>query len=153
MSASPVAQLVKNPHANAEDSRDVGSIAGLGRSIEKETATHSSILDWRIPWTEEPSRLQSTVLQRVRQLKRLSTHTHRQQAGVPQHPGVFLPLSGCGFLCSEHLLILSLPGEKKSLQLWKKYIYMESCYVPNLVLGNFKHALSFHLVWSLWKTV
>ena len=44
LSASPVAQLVKNPPANAEDSRDVGSIAGLGRSIEKEMATHSSIL-------------------------------------------------------------------------------------------------------------
>ena len=32
---------------------------------EKEMATHSSILIWRIPWTEEPSRLQSIVLQRV----------------------------------------------------------------------------------------
>ena len=29
-------------------------------------ATHSSILDWQIPWTEEPSGLQSTGLQRVR---------------------------------------------------------------------------------------
>ena len=35
-------------------------------SLEKEMATHSSILAWRIPWTEEPSRLQSTGLQRVR---------------------------------------------------------------------------------------
>ena len=55
---------------------------------------------WRIPWTEEPGRLQST------ELKRLSAHTHSQQAWAPQHPGVFLPLPGCGFLCSEHLLIL-----------------------------------------------
>ena len=29
---------------------------GLGRSLEKEMATHFSILDWRIPWTEEPGR-------------------------------------------------------------------------------------------------
>ena len=29
--------------------------------LEKEMATHSSILAWRIPWTEEPGRLQSTV--------------------------------------------------------------------------------------------
>ena len=33
--------------------------------LEKEMATHSSILAWRIPWTEEPDRLQSTSLQRV----------------------------------------------------------------------------------------
>ena len=34
--------------------------------LEEEMATHSSILAWRIPWTEEPSRLQSMGLQRVR---------------------------------------------------------------------------------------
>ena len=33
--------------------------------LEKEMATHSSILAWRIPWTEEPGGLQSTGLQRV----------------------------------------------------------------------------------------
>ena len=34
--------------------------------LEKEKATHSSILAWKIPWTEEPSRLQSKGSQRVR---------------------------------------------------------------------------------------
>ena len=34
--------------------------------LEKEMATHSSILAWRIPWTEEPGRLQTMGLQRVR---------------------------------------------------------------------------------------
>ena len=33
--------------------------------LEKEMSTHSSILAWRIPWTEEPGRLQSMGLQRV----------------------------------------------------------------------------------------
>ena len=33
--------------------------------LEKEMATHSNILSWRIPWTEEPGRLHSTWLQRV----------------------------------------------------------------------------------------
>ena len=33
--------------------------------LEKEMATHSSILAWRIPWTEEPGRLQTMVLQRI----------------------------------------------------------------------------------------
>jgi len=49
-----VAQLVKNPPVNA---RDAGSITGMGRHLEKEMANHSSILAWKIPWIEEPSRL------------------------------------------------------------------------------------------------
>jgi len=46
---------------------DPGSISGLGRiPWEKERATHSSILAWGIPWTEEPSGLQSMGSQRGR---------------------------------------------------------------------------------------
>ena len=40
--------------------------------VEKETATHSSILAWRIPWTKEPSGLSSMGSQRVRPIERLS---------------------------------------------------------------------------------
>ena len=42
-------------------------VQSLGREdpLEKELATHSSILAWRIPWREEPGRLQVTGLQRV----------------------------------------------------------------------------------------
>ena len=39
---------------------------GQENSLEEEMATYSSILAWRIPWTEEPCRLQSTGLQRVK---------------------------------------------------------------------------------------
>ena len=42
---------------------------------EEEMATHSSILAWRIPWTEEPGRLQSVGLQSQTRLKQLSMHT------------------------------------------------------------------------------
>ena len=45
--------------ASAYNAGDPGSIPGWGRSLEKEMATHSSILAWRTPWTEEPGRLQS----------------------------------------------------------------------------------------------
>jgi len=45
---------------------DLSLIPGLGRPLEKGMATHSSILAWRIPWTEEPGRLQSMGSQRVR---------------------------------------------------------------------------------------
>ena len=42
-------------------------VQSLGQEdpLEKEMATHSSILAWRIPWTEKPARLQSIELQRV----------------------------------------------------------------------------------------
>ena len=61
--ASQVVLVVKNLSANARDMRDAGSIPGSGRSLEEGMATHSSILAWRIPWTEEPGGLQSTGLQ------------------------------------------------------------------------------------------
>ena len=44
---------------------DWSPISGLGRSLEKGMATHSSITAWRIPWTAEPDGLQSTGSQRV----------------------------------------------------------------------------------------
>ena len=56
--------MVKNPPANAGDSRDVDSIPRSRRPLEEEMATHSSILAWKIPWTEEFGGLQSTGLQR-----------------------------------------------------------------------------------------
>ena len=45
---------------------DLGSIFGLGDSLEEGMATHTSILAWRIPWTEEPGGLQFMGSQRVR---------------------------------------------------------------------------------------
>ena len=63
--ASQVAPVVKNPPANAGDVRDVGSIPGLEDPLEEEMAAHSSILAWRIPWTEELGRLQSMGSKRV----------------------------------------------------------------------------------------
>ena len=51
---------------NAGDlSGDGGSIPGKEDSLEKEMATHSSILAWTIPWTEEPGGLQSMGSQGV----------------------------------------------------------------------------------------
>ena len=58
--------MVKNLPANVGHSGDVGSSPGLEDPLEKEMAAHSSILAWRIPWTEEPGGLQSMGSQRVR---------------------------------------------------------------------------------------
>ena len=61
--ASLVAQMVKNPPAMQET--QVQSL-GWENPLEKGMAIHSSILAWRIPWTEESGRLQSMGSQRVR---------------------------------------------------------------------------------------
>ena len=67
---------LKNPPANARDIRDGGSIPGLGRSSGGGHATDSSILAWRIPWTEEPGGLRfgPGVAKSWTRLKRLSMH-------------------------------------------------------------------------------
>ena len=52
---------------NAGAVGDVSLIPGWGRSPGEGNGNHSSILSWRIPWTEEPGRLQSVALQRVGQ--------------------------------------------------------------------------------------
>ena len=60
--ASLVAHMVKNLPAIQET-----QVQSLGQEdpLEKKMGTHSSILAWRIPWTEEPGRLQSTRSQRA----------------------------------------------------------------------------------------
>ena len=74
--ASQVALVVKSLPTSAGDVRDVGSIPGPRRSLEKGMATHSSILAWRILWTEEPGGLRSIGLQRVRHNWNDSTWMH-----------------------------------------------------------------------------
>ena len=61
-----MALVVKNLPANAGDIRDMGCILGWEDPLEETMATHSSILAWRIPWTEEPSGLQAIRSQEVR---------------------------------------------------------------------------------------
>ena len=61
--------------------------------LEKEMATHSSILAWKIPWTEEPGGLQSTGSQRVK--TRLSDFTFRP---------IYCPLALCT-VSTHHLTV------------------------------------------------
>ena len=61
-----MALVGKGPPANAGDIRDVGLILDWEDPLEEGMATHSTILAWRIPWTEEPSGLWSIGLQGVR---------------------------------------------------------------------------------------
>ena len=69
----PGASVVKNPPAQQEM-----LVLSLGQedALKEEVATHSSLLVWDIPWTEEPGGLQSVGPQRVNTTQRLN---HRQQ--------------------------------------------------------------------------
>ena len=75
--------MVKNLPANAGDLRDVGSIPGLGRSSGEgngnpvQYSCFNRVLDMRIPWTEEPGRLQSMGLQSWTRLKSLSAYAQK----------------------------------------------------------------------------
>ena len=76
--------MAKNQPANAMQEVGVPSL-GQEDPLEKEMATHPSILAWDIPWAEEPDWLQSVGLQRVRQG---SAHMHARTAEVSD-PGRF----------------------------------------------------------------
>ena len=70
-----MALVVKNLPANAIDRRDTGSTPGSGKFPGEGMTTHSSILAWRVPGTEESGALQSKGSQRVTQLSTHSTDT------------------------------------------------------------------------------
>ena len=55
----PGGSVIKKPPANTGDARGTGSTPASEGPLEGEMATHSSVLAWRIPWTEESGGLQS----------------------------------------------------------------------------------------------
>ena len=57
--------MVKNLPTNAGDIETQVQSLGQEDPLKKGMATHSSVLAWRIPWTEQPGKLQSKGLQRV----------------------------------------------------------------------------------------
>ena len=57
--------MVKNTPTNTGNTRDSSLTLGQEDALEKEIATHSSVLAWRIPWIEEPGELQSIGLQSI----------------------------------------------------------------------------------------
>ena len=80
--------------------------------LEKEMATHSSILAWRLPWTEKPGRLQSMGLQELDMTKRPSIHTAQYWSelsfpspGDLPDPGIehTFPALACRFFSTEPL--------------------------------------------------
>ena len=71
-----MAQCVKNTPTIQETQETPVPSLGWEDALEEEMATHSNILAWRIPWTEEPDRLQSRGLYRVRHDRAHGTLNH-----------------------------------------------------------------------------
>ena len=120
----PCGSVSKKSACNA---RDPGMNPGSGRSLEKEMATHSSILAWRIPWTEEPGGPQSIELQRVRHDWSDWAHT--------QHDTSF-----------PDLLIFNL-----YLSLYLTYISYRQHRVKSYLFYLFWQSLSFNWTIHIWS--
>ena len=103
--ASIMAQMVKNLPAT-QDAR-VWSLGGED-PLEKGMATHSSILAWRIPWTEEPAGLQTIGPQRV-----IHTHTHTHTESL-----LVDSLRSWKFLVSHTCPASSWPAQSSSHGFW-----------------------------------
>ena len=110
--------VVKNPPTMQETQETRVWFAGSGRSPGEESGNHSSILAWKIPWTEEPGRLQSKGSQRVRHdWMKEQKQTERESAVSSYH---FVNLYVIYFwnpLCLQsEVLCLSLPPYTRETQ-------------------------------------
>ena len=85
--ASQLVLVVKSPPANAGDIETRAGSLGQEDPLEEGTATHSSILAWRIPWTEEPGGLQSKGVTESDTTELLRMHTCQKCGG-----GCLLPV-------------------------------------------------------------
>ena len=157
-----MAPVVKNLPANAGDVRDAGSIPGLERSREEGMATYSSILAWRIPWTEEPGRLQSIALQRVRHAWSDLAHTYiteslfcaaeTVQDAITQHckptilqlkQNLFKKESCCPSMAMEALLRVSMGA----CELWGSITMLDMCKgIPSKHQNHYMHLFPNRLI-------
>ena len=102
----PVAQTVKCLPTMQET-----QVQSLGREdpLEKEMATHSSTLDWKIPWAEEPGRLQvHGVTKRLTRLHFLSFFTQHLESQFPDQESNLCPLQW------KHRILTSRPPGNSS---------------------------------------
>ena len=116
----------KESACNAGDTGAPVQALGWEDSLKKEMATHSSLLTWRIPWTEEPSRLQSMELQS--RMRTQDTYTFKAypapapprrasaispqdcvNSALPRLPAQFLSPERLFFSHTERRRLLGLP--------------------------------------------
>ncbi|CAI9179325.1 unnamed protein product [Rangifer tarandus platyrhynchus] len=132
-------------------------VQSLGREdlLEKEMATHSSILAWKIPWTEKPCRLQSLGSQRVGRTKRLHFHfqTPLSQKKYKMHcKGIDLGRGRCcGYSCSPPWQPLSyLSGAEHLVNLMKPtYLPSRETYTYGQFAYRTRHSLDLPMAHQL----
>ena len=105
--------MVKNP-LPVQETQGLGLIPGPEDPIEEEMATHSSILAWKTPWTEEPHRPQSMGSQSQTQ-RRACTHTHTSMTRGPASIGVGPILF---FTCCCTAVVLAQPWAHTARCIW-----------------------------------
>ena len=104
----------------------------LEDSLEKEMATHSSILDWEIPWMEEPGRLQSIGWQRVRHPERL--HFFPQKTDVK----TVLSRIMCDVSCWKEFLRNIFPPSPTPFLTWfRGHVYLQQGWAILMVRMSF----------------
>ena len=132
--------MVKNLPTMQETQEMVSSVPGMGRSLEEEMATHSSIFAWRIPWTEKPGGLQSMGSQRVRHDWVINTSTNNQAFWMNILLNLIKKRKGTGFRAkdSDVEMSFSTRNNQKILENWKN---------PDLKLETYK-MIQEHLVKS-----
>ena len=101
---------------------------GWGDPLKNVMATQSSILPWRIPWTEEPGRLQSIGSQGLTWLKRLITYTH-----IHTHTHTHTHIKRTHLLDLKHLLERNTPWELR--QWWGSFLWLQAT-LPILPLAG-----------------
>ena len=86
---------------------------GWGDPLEKDMTTYSSVLAWRIPWTEEPGRLQSMGSQRVGH--DLATKEQRRRKNKTKSLALHHPVLDWLFLCNEVEIILTVYHRRQEI--------------------------------------
>ena len=144
--ASQVAQLL-SIHRLMQETLERS--LGQDDPVEKEMATHFSILAWKIPWTEEPGRLQFTGSQRVRCGWDWTT------AAPDRAPDVGLVRRGVLSLLSCLFFLLRWTYAASSCQIWSIHRWLSSLHIhprPLPSAPKSKAAASNISTWNIWLT-
>ena len=140
---------VKNPPTMQEPQETWLQSMGQEDPLEKGMATHSSILAWRIPWTEEPGGLQSIELQEVGHDWNDFAHTHSlENDKQPKELNWFLIL---WFDLNVKKREISKPTLKSSTIWTILKIFIIICYKPTY--GGNTLFLDWMLMWYKWKFI
>ena len=130
-------------------------------TLEKGTATHSSILSWEIPWPEEPGGLQSMGWQRVghdlatkqqqRQSKQKCVHRRSGDLDTQREPEMYTHWgkSACGHLEGGYMQVKDR-GLWRNNPCWPLDLRLENC--EKIHFYGLSHAFGDALLWQPWQT-